>query len=136
MTKMVPVIVALLSLLTLALGLAPNPQGPVSIPLFIFPVSKSESSAVLPFRDEPKDPDNSYNPKRVARPDEISKFAEKGRFLGCLMDASDASAGKAWPDPYGREPKSARTIWPGTLESKSMSLSLPRRSPKLSRDCR
>jgi hypothetical protein len=57
----------------------------------------------------------SWDPKGISDDAEVQKYQEKGNWLGCLMDASDAQAGLMWPDPFGRTPKSARSPWAGTL---------------------
>jgi hypothetical protein len=59
-----------------------------------------------------------WNPNNLANDQVMATYQRKGHWLGCLLDANDAGAGKAWPDPYGRTPKSARSPWIGTLQSK------------------
>jgi hypothetical protein len=58
-----------------------------------------------------------WDPENLANEADIFKYVTKGRWLGCLLDANDEDAGKAWPDPLGRTPKSASSQWTGTLES-------------------
>ena len=72
---------------------------------------------------------NIWDPNSVATKEEIDKFRDKGNFLACLLDMTDEEAGKAWPDPWGRTPKSASSVFKGTLEGKLLgSNSLPLRS--------
>jgi hypothetical protein len=56
-----------------------------------------------------------YDPNKFASEDEIAKYQPKGAWLSCLLDMTDEEAGKAWPDPLGRTPKSASSQWRGTL---------------------
>ncbi|KAH9880952.1 hypothetical protein IAQ61_001246 [Plenodomus lingam] len=57
-----------------------------------------------------------WDPNDPASPDQLEKYAKKGAFLRCLLDGTDAAAGKAW-DPLGRTPGSASSQWKGTLEN-------------------
>lgn len=54
-----------------------------------------------------------YDSKEFANPEEWEKYRVKGAWLGCLMRNTDKEAGKAWPDPLNRTPKSARGPWTG-----------------------
>lgn len=58
-----------------------------------------------------------YDPNIVASAQEVARYTAKGNWLGCLLEATDENAGKAWPDPLGRTPKSASSQWVGTLKS-------------------
>jgi hypothetical protein len=58
-----------------------------------------------------------FNPKNIASPEAWTKFREKGNWLGCMTRATDEEAGKMWPDPLNRTPKSARSQWQGDLTS-------------------
>lgn len=60
-----------------------------------------------------------YDPNKFASEEEIAKYGPKGAWLGCLLDMTDEEAGKAWPDPLGRTPKSASSQWRGTLTGSS-----------------
>lgn len=44
----------------------------------------------------------------AAQPEAYAK-STKGHFATCLLKATDEEAGKAWPDPYKRTPKSAHS---------------------------
>jgi hypothetical protein len=57
-----------------------------------------------------------FDANNVATDAMFEKQRAKGHFLGCLLVATDEAAGKGWPDPYGRTPKSAKSIWTGTLQ--------------------
>ncbi|KAF2853641.1 hypothetical protein T440DRAFT_515753 [Plenodomus tracheiphilus IPT5] len=50
-------------------------------------------------------------------PNPLRKYVDKGGFLRCLLDATDAAAGRAW-NPFARTLASARSPWTGTLENK------------------
>ncbi|KAI8933919.1 hypothetical protein NX059_009612 [Plenodomus lindquistii] len=52
-----------------------------------------------------------WDPNEVATPAEIQEFASKGNRMRCLLDMTDALAGKEWPDPLGRTPASASSPW-------------------------
>jgi hypothetical protein len=56
------------------------------------------------------------DPNEVASDALFEKHRAKGHWLGYLLDATDEGAGKGWPDPHARTPKSARSIWTGTLQ--------------------
>lgn len=58
-----------------------------------------------------------WDPRHLATEEEWNMYRSKGSWLGCLLDATDEAAGKAWPDPYSRVPMSASSPWKGTLES-------------------
>ncbi|CBX97537.1 hypothetical protein LEMA_P089460.1 [Plenodomus lingam JN3] len=59
----------------------------------------------------------AWDPNRVATNEQLAHFATKGSALRCLMEATDAEAGRSWPDPLGRTPYSASSAWKGTLEN-------------------
>jgi hypothetical protein len=59
-----------------------------------------------------------YDRNNIAFIQDVGRYAAKGSWLGCLVDATDGDAGKAWPDPWNRTPKSATSRWSGTLESR------------------
>jgi hypothetical protein len=59
-----------------------------------------------------------WDPENIAHEEDWEKYVIKGGWLGCLLDATDEDAGKAWPDPLRRTPKSASSQWKGTLGGK------------------
>jgi hypothetical protein len=54
-----------------------------------------------------------WDPNDIATAEVYEQYRAKGSFLGCLIDASDLNAGKAW---YGVL-RSVASDWKGTLES-------------------
>jgi hypothetical protein len=62
-----------------------------------------------------------WDPNDVATASEWVRFLQRGKWMGCLLPATDEEAGKAWPDPLNRTPKSASSSWHGTLQSEQSS---------------
>ncbi|KAH5710570.1 hypothetical protein HBI20_177700 [Parastagonospora nodorum] len=59
--------------------------------------------------DPPLEVVNGWDKNDIAAQPEADAKAAKGHFATCLLKATDEEAGKAWPDPYKRTPKSARS---------------------------
>ncbi|OAK93794.1 hypothetical protein IQ06DRAFT_204231, partial [Phaeosphaeriaceae sp. SRC1lsM3a] len=58
-----------------------------------------------------------WDPEESATNENWIKYKKKGAWLGCLLDATDEEAGKAWPNFLNRNPPSISSEWQGTLES-------------------
>lgn len=59
--------------------------------------------------DPPSEAVPGWDKDDIAAQPEADAKAAKGHFATCLLKATDEEAGKAWPDPYKRTPKSARS---------------------------
>ncbi|KAF2829149.1 hypothetical protein CC86DRAFT_271076, partial [Ophiobolus disseminans] len=56
-----------------------------------------------------------WGPRGIAEEAELHAAHAKGNQRHCLMNDTNAQAGQAWPDPYDRIPKSARSPWVDTM---------------------
>lgn len=60
-----------------------------------------------------------FDPMAPASVPELDKYIKKAKSMSdCLLKLTNEDAGKAWPDPLGRNPKSARSQFQGTLEGR------------------
>lgn len=66
-----------------------------------------------------------WDPEESATNENWIKYKKKGAWLGCLLDATDGEAGKAWPNLLNRNPPSISSEWQGTLESTYQNCSIP-----------
>jgi hypothetical protein len=57
-----------------------------------------------------------WDPAESATNEDWLKYQRKGAWLGCLLDATDENAGKAWPNFLNRNPPSIKGEWAGTSE--------------------
>ncbi|KAF2824630.1 hypothetical protein CC86DRAFT_407797 [Ophiobolus disseminans] len=58
-----------------------------------------------------------WDPSKIATNELDAVHQGKGGWLGCILDATDENAGKMWPDPLSRTPKSASSQWADMLET-------------------
>lgn len=65
-----------------------------------------------------------FDPGESATDEAWTIYKDKGAWLGCLLDATDKGAGKAWPNYLDRNPPSAKSEWQGTLQSTYRPLSM------------
>ncbi|KAH7070647.1 hypothetical protein BKA63DRAFT_493656 [Paraphoma chrysanthemicola] len=70
-----------------------------------------------PYPDTVQTAGEKWNPANTASQAEWDRFRQKGNWLGCMTRATDEEAGKMWPDPLNRTPKSARSQWQGDLKT-------------------
>jgi hypothetical protein len=122
--KLPPIVLVLIGLFSLALGLVSSNQSAAEVLVHNLNISaKASGNAASP-------PSNGiqiaalWDPNRFISEEDMAGFQAKGSWLTCLLDATDENAGKAWPDPYNRVPKSARSQWTGSLACKLTSPTL------------